>query len=251
MSHKTDMTKSLVRTMLVYGATGKAGHLVVEHAILQGWAVSAFVRNPAKVPEVLRSKITIIEGDLCDAASISTAVRSCRPNAIVDASSALPVGHVKGQPANNADRGIIIKATVEALDADGRLKDCVLLIIGGQLFPEPGGTINSWSVAAMAWVLRTLVARKGWREIEETLRWCFENTPPAFRFVYARMGYMVVAPSQGTLHPEATLNNIQHGNVSYVDVAEALVQLASDEKRTWERKALFFNYINAEATISN
>jgi len=245
------MPKSMVRTMLVYGATGRAGHLVVERAIMQGWAVSAFVRNPAKIPEVLRSKVTIVEGDLCNAASISTAVRSCRPNAIVDASSALPFSHVKGQPANNADRGIVVKATVEALDADGRLKDCVLLIIGGQLFPEPGGTINSWSVAAVAWVLRTFVARKGWRDAEKTLRWCFEDTPPEFRFVYARLGHMVIAPSNGTLRPEETLNNIQHGNVSYVDVAEALVQVASDEQRTWERKALFFNYVNAEATISN
>jgi hypothetical protein len=30
--------------------------------------------------------------------------------------------------------------------------------------------------------------------------------------------------------------------VSYCDVADAFVQLADDEKRTWEHKALFFNY---------
>jgi len=233
--------------MLVYGATGKAGHLVVERAVMQGWAVSAFVRNPDKIPEALRSKVTIVKGNLRDAASISAAVRSCRPHAIVDASSSLPFGHAKGQPANNADRGVITKATVETLNADGRLSDCVLLIIGGQLFPEPGGTINSLPAAAMAWVLRTFVARKGWREIEQAQRWCFEGTPPAFRFVCARMGQMVEAPSRGTLRPQATLNNIQHGSVSYVDVAEALVQLASDDERTWERKALFFNYANAEA----
>jgi NAD(P)H-binding len=239
--------ESMVLTMLVYGATGKAGRLVVERAHLQGWAVTAFVRNPAKVPEALRSKVTIFKGDLCDAASISAAVRSCRPNAIVDASSAIPFGHAKGQPPNNADRGVIIKATLEALTTDGRLEDCVLLIISGQLIPEPGGTINRWSVAAMAWVLRTLIARKGWRESEQVVRWCFEGTPQAFRFIYARMGQMVEASSRGTLRAEATLNNIQHGSVSYVDVAEALVRLASDEERTWERKALFFNYASAEA----
>ena len=95
-------------------------------------------------------------------------------------------------------------------------------------------------------VLRTFVARKGWRETEQVLRWCFEGTPSAFRFVYARLGQMVEAPARGTLRAEATLNNIQHGNVSYIDVADALVLLASDEERTWERKALFFNYANAE-----
>ena len=236
------MTTPMYRTMLVYGATGKAGRLVVERALAQGWAVSAFVRNPSKVPDALRSKVTIVKGDLCDAASVAAAVRSSRPNAIVDASSALPFGHAKGQPANNADRGVITKATEEALEADGRLADCVLLIVGGQLLPEPGGTINSWSVAALAWVLRTLVARQAWREAEALLRWCFQDAPPAFRFVYARMGQMVEEPSRGTLRAEATQDNIQHGRVSYCDVADALVQLAGDAERAWEHKALFFNY---------
>ncbi len=232
----------MTRTMLVYGATGKAGRLVVERALTQGWAVSAFVRNPDKVPEALRSRVTLVKGDLCDAASVGAAVRSSRPNAIVDASSALPFGHAKGQPANNADRGVITRATVEALDADGRLADCVLLVVGGQLIPEPGGTINRWSVAALAWVLRTIVARQTWREAQETLRWCFQDAPAAFRFVYARLGQMVETPSRGTLRAEATQDNIQHGSVSYCDVADALVQLAGDAERAWERKALFFNY---------
>jgi hypothetical protein len=228
--------------MLIYGATGKAGRLVMERALQEGWAVAAFVRNPDKVPEALRSKVTIHKGDLCDAAAVAAAVRSSRPNVIVDASSALPFGHPKGQPANNADRGLLTKATVQALEADGRLADCVLLIVGGQLLPEPGGAINKWSVAALAWLLRTVVARKAWREAEELLRWCFQGAPPAFRFVYARMGQMVEEPSRGRLRAGPTPNNIQHGRVSYCDVADAFVQLADDEKRTWEHKALFFNY---------
>jgi uncharacterized protein YbjT (DUF2867 family) len=233
---------SVSRTMLVYGATGRAGRLVAERALLEGWAVSAFVRNPGKVPEALRAKVTLVRGDLRDAASVSAAVRSTRPNAIVDASSALPFGHAKGQPANNADRGVITRATVQALDADGRLADCVLLVVGGQLIAEPGGTIDKWSVAATAWVLRTFVMRREWREAQEVLRWCFHDAPPAFRFVYARLGQMVEEPSRGALRAEPTPNNIQHGSVSYRDVADVLVRLASDEGRTWERKAVFFNY---------
>ena len=53
---------------------------------------------------------------------------------------------------------------------------------------------------------------------------------------------MVEEPSRGALRAEPTLNNIQHGKASYCDVADALVDLAGDQKRTWERKALFFNY---------
>lgn len=167
-----------MKTLLIYGATGKAGRLVLERALEQGWAVAAFVRNPEKVPEALRAKVTLIRGDLCDALAVSAAVRSSRPDAIVDASSALPFGHAKGQPANNADRSIFTKATVEALEAEGRLADCVLVIVGGQLLPEPGGTIEKWSVAAMAWVIRNVAARKAWAEAEAWLRWCFEGRRP-------------------------------------------------------------------------
>ena len=74
------------------------------------------------------------------------------------------------------------------------------------------------------------------------VRWCFQEAPPAFRFVYARMGRMLEQPSRGTLRAEPTQDNVQHGSVSYCDVADALVRLAGDAERTWEHKALFFNY---------
>jgi NAD(P)-dependent dehydrogenase (short-subunit alcohol dehydrogenase family) len=231
-----------MRTMLIYGATGKAGRLVMERALQRGWAVTAFVRNPDRVQEALRAKVTVIKGDLCDAGAVLAAVRASRPDAIVDASSALPFGHAKGQPANNADRSIFTNATVRALVAEGRLADCVMIIVGGQLLPEPGGTIGKWSVAALAWVIRNVAARKAWAQAEAWVRWCFEGAPPAFRFVYARLGQMVEQPSRGTLRAEPTASNIQRGSASYCDVADALVKLAGDAERTWERKALFFNY---------
>ncbi len=113
---------------------------------------------------------------------------------------------------------------------------------GGQLIPEPGGTIDKWSVAATAWVARTLLMPKQFREALEVVRWSFLEAPPAFRFVYARLGQMVEEPSRGSLRAEATPNNIQRGSASYCDVADVLLRLASDETRAWERKAIFFNY---------
>jgi putative NADH-flavin reductase len=233
---------SPTKTMLIYGATGKAGSLVLKRALTEGWTVVAFVRNPDKLPASLRSQITVIRGNLSDGAKVSAAVHASRPDAIVDASSALPIGHAKGQPANDADRRVLTRATVTALETDGRLDDCVLIVVGGQLVREPGGTIESWSVAAMAWVLRHVVAQKALREAEDLVRWCFEASPPAFRFVYARMGRMVEQPPRGTLRAEPTKHNIQRGSISYADVADALVRLADDPRRTWERQALFFNY---------
>lgn len=131
---------------------------------------------------------------------------AARPNAIVDASSALPFGHAKGQPANNADRNIILRATFAALEADGRFDDCVVIIVGGQLIPEPGGTIKDWLPACLAWTLRTLVMPTAWREVTATILWLFQDTPPAFRFVMPRMGQMVAEPSRGVLRTEGTLD---------------------------------------------
>jgi len=167
------------RSILVYGATGRSGLSVIENALAAGWRVHAFVRNPDKVPAELRERVTIVKGDLCDAAAVSAAVSAARPNAIVDASSALPFGHAKGQPANNADRNIILRATFAALEADGRFDDCVVIIVGGQLIPEPGGTIKDWLPACLAWTLRTLVMPTAWREATATILWLFQDTPPA------------------------------------------------------------------------
>ncbi len=84
------------RNLLVFGATGKAGSLVVARALAGGWTVTVFVRNPSKVREELRTRVTVLKGDLCDAEAVSAAVQSCRPHAIIDASSALPFGHANG-----------------------------------------------------------------------------------------------------------------------------------------------------------
>ena len=52
------------------------------------------------------------------------------------------------------------RATVSALEADGRFSACVILIVGGQLVREPGGSIDAAWVATMAWVLRTVLMRR-------------------------------------------------------------------------------------------
>ena len=223
--------------MLVLGATGRAGLLTVQRALAEGWSVCAFVRNPARLPDDVRVRVTVHEGNLNSAASVSAAVKAFRPNAVVDASSALPIGQPKGTQANDADRGTVLKAVVSTLEEDGRLSDCLLLIVGGQLVAEPGGTINSWSIAALACVLRLALGKK-WREMQASLDWLWEGAPPALRFVYCRMGYMVEKPTQGTLEAQTTKDNIQHGEVAYTDVADALVALAGDEKRTWDRRAI-------------
>jgi len=118
--------------------------------------VVCFARNPSKVLPSLQSSATaIFEGDLNNREAVMLAIKTHKPQAIVDASSALPFGHAKGQPANTADRSILLKATFDALTEDGRIGDCVFIIVGGQVIPEPGGQINNFFASSISCLLKT------------------------------------------------------------------------------------------------
>lgn len=151
------------KALLVLGATGKTGSRVLEVALERGWVTTAFVRNPAKLAEPVRSRLAaVVQGDLNDAAAVDAAVRSARPDAIVDASSALPLPTKGGAPKNSADRNIFYGAIARALAADGRIDRCVLICEGGQLVPEPGGKIHSWSVSCFAALVRLALGARKW-----------------------------------------------------------------------------------------
>jgi uncharacterized protein YbjT (DUF2867 family) len=60
-------------TVLVIGATGSIGHLVVEEAIRQGCTVHALVRNPGKA-RVLPSEAQVVVGDVTRPETLSDAV---------------------------------------------------------------------------------------------------------------------------------------------------------------------------------
>ena len=151
------------KALLVLGATGKTGSRVLEVALERGWVTTAFVRNPAKLAEPVRSRLAaVVQGDLNDADAVEAAVRSARPDAIVDASSALPLPTKGGAPKNSADRNIFYGAVARALAADGRTDRCVLICEGGQLVPEPGGKIHSWSVSCVAALVRLALGARKW-----------------------------------------------------------------------------------------
>ncbi|WP_211355054.1 NAD(P)-dependent oxidoreductase [Blastococcus colisei] len=58
----------------VFGATGAIGQQVVEQLCTRGHAVTAYVRNPAKVPAGWGHDVTVVVGEITDAAAIDRAV---------------------------------------------------------------------------------------------------------------------------------------------------------------------------------
>jgi putative NADH-flavin reductase len=62
--------------IIIFGATGETGKLLVTQALAKGHTVSVFVRNPAGLPQDPR--LRVIQGDLFDFATVVDAVRGHR-----------------------------------------------------------------------------------------------------------------------------------------------------------------------------
>ncbi len=60
--------------VVIFGATGGTGRLLVEQALAQGHVVTAFVRNPAKL-DVANANLCVIRGDVLDFAAVQAAVQ--------------------------------------------------------------------------------------------------------------------------------------------------------------------------------
>jgi nucleoside-diphosphate-sugar epimerase len=67
----------------VFGATGGVGSQVVEQLRSGGHRVTAYVRNPSKVPSGWGDDVTVVTGELSDAAAVDRAVQGA--DAVVSA----------------------------------------------------------------------------------------------------------------------------------------------------------------------
>lgn len=64
-------------TALVTGATGLLGHHVVERLRRDGWAVRAFVREPARAGALSRAGVELATGDTLEPSGFARAARGC------------------------------------------------------------------------------------------------------------------------------------------------------------------------------
>jgi putative NADH-flavin reductase len=89
----------------VFGATGAVGSQVVEHLRSRGHRVTAYIRNPNKVPTTWGDDITVVVGELNDAAGIDRAVQGA--DAVVSALGPSLSHKAAGLPLVEGTRNIV------------------------------------------------------------------------------------------------------------------------------------------------
>lgn len=68
------MTDQEARTGMVTGASGYVGGQVVERLLDEGWHVRVLARDPDRLPDAWRDKVTVIEGDAAERADVARAL---------------------------------------------------------------------------------------------------------------------------------------------------------------------------------
>lgn len=95
--------------VVIFGASGRTGHHLVEQALGAGHEVAAFVRDPAKL-RISHERLGVFRGDVTDAAAVEVAVAG--RDAVLSA-----LGHTKGSPKDVQTVGT--RNIVEAMEKQG------------------------------------------------------------------------------------------------------------------------------------
>jgi putative NADH-flavin reductase len=89
----------------VFGATGVIGALVVGDLLADGHAVTAYVRNPAKVPAEWDGRVRVVVGELSDGDAIDTAVAGA--DAVISALGPMLDSTTNGLPLTEGARLVV------------------------------------------------------------------------------------------------------------------------------------------------
>lgn len=124
-----------MKKILLYGATGRTGQLVLEYALSKGYEVTALVRSPEKLP-LESDRLKVIKGLPSNINDVRKAITGC--NAVISTLAGLPESDIiafkKVKPSHIMET--TIRNTIECMHENG-IKDVVTLssLAVGESYP--------------------------------------------------------------------------------------------------------------------
>ena len=118
--------------VVVFGATGETGRLLTEQALRAGHTVTAFVRDPARMP-IVHERLRVVRGDVLDSSSVDRVIPG--QDAVLSA-----LGSTARDPAPVLSDGV--RRILDAMERS-RVRRIVALSAAGALGESAGFAIGN------------------------------------------------------------------------------------------------------------
>ena len=223
----------MVQTTLLFGTTGVSGKHVLDAALEAGDNVITYLRNPSKISNSIRGKITVIQGDLLNREAVTKAVRDSRPDAII-----ITTANARRLP--ETDLNIkLVPWIIEELRNQNRLEQVRLVYLSG-LFAHPPDSPPGFMDSLMAGIFVPMLGIKA--QVIDNKKVTAHLYDAATRekklnFAIVRMGMAGEAPSKGRLK----ISTKPAGSVTFRDMGVFLVELSHDLGEA-KRRAIVVDY---------
>jgi len=202
--------------ILVLGATGATGQLIVSQALAKGHDVVALVRSKGKAAGLAGAEL--VEGDARDAAALTRAVAGC--DAVVSS---------LGTPMSPFREVTMLSAATRALIgvmANQNIRRLICITgVGAGDSRGHGGLVYDW-------LFRPLMLRKVYEDKdrqEDAIR------ASALDWIIVRPTVLNDKPASGHIRALTDLSGVHGGTIARADVADFVVQQVTAD--TWLRKA--------------
>ena len=198
--------------VVIFGATGQTGRLLVERAVSAGHVVTAFVRNPASL-NAPRDSVRIVLGDVLDPTAVDRAVAD-QQAVLVALGTAIRRGSPQVLPQG-------IRHILEAMERHG-VRRIVVLSAAGALHERAGSLVGTVGLMLARAYLPRVYAEH--RMMLEELR------KRELEWIAVRPVILTKGPSTGRYR--VSVEGIPRGGyrISRGDVADFMIrQLTSDE----------------------
>lgn len=194
--------------IVVFGATGKTGSLIVKAALEAGHGVNAFVRNPAKLTET-HELLHVIEGDVASAGSVAKAIEGCDA-----AISALGSGH------NTLTR--FGEAVVPAMQTSGVNR--IVSLVGAGV-SEPGDPASIGRT-----IMLTLMGLIAKGVLEDASRHADQLRGSKLDWTLVRPPRLADGEATGNIEHAPTLKLGPSRSIARADLAQFMLSLATSDQ---------------------
>lgn len=134
------------RTVLVAGATGQTGQLIVRELLASGYEVRALVRDTTKARQTLGEKVDLVQGDIKDPATLTAAFAGT--DAVISAVGA------RGAKGPDRPEAIDYQGVKNLVDAAVAARSRQFVLVSSRSVTQPDNPLNKLFGNVLIWKLK-------------------------------------------------------------------------------------------------